>query len=544
MNRRELLTAFLGLPFLPLGCSFGTRPLPPRGTIVGASVVAGHALREGLKPQPTSDAWSDVNVLIVGGGISGLSAARRLTMRGVRDVTVLEIEPELGGTSRGGTSSLISFPWGAHYVPVPFVSNTDLVEFFRSMGVVEGEDADGEPLFSEEVLCRDPEERLFINGKWYEGLLPSEVLSDDDRRQLTEFQTEVGRWIAWRDASGRRAFTVPSDQCSSDPVVLALDQITMGEWLAQHGWNSKHLRWYVDYACRDDYGMTVDQTSAWAGLFYFAARVRTPGSESQPFVTWPEGNSHLAKVMATQAACPIETGWVVTQITPEPMASSGQETGTCRVIAMRTTGTQTEVRGWRAKHVIVATPPFLCPFLIDGYREQGPAGWREFQFGSWLVANLHLTQRPSESGFPLCWDNVLFEGHSLGYVAATHQRGLDFGPSVFTYYLPLCDDDPKVARERLLSLTWAECAELVLSDLERAHPTIRSQVEQLDVMRWGHAMIRPRPGFITGPARSACRSPFRGIHFAHASLSGLPLFEEAFQQGIRAADEVAHLAGS
>ena len=36
--------------------------------------------------------------------------------------------------------------------------------------------------------------------------------------------------------------------------------------------------------------------------------------------------------------------------------------------------------------------------------------------------------------------------------------------------------------------------EPALPDLSRAHPGFRPLVERLDVMRWGHAMIRPRPG--------------------------------------------------
>jgi hypothetical protein len=54
------------------------------------------------------------------------------------------------------------------------------------------------------------------------------------------------------------------------------------------------------------------------------------------------------------------------------------------------------------------------------------------------VANLILKDRPAEDeeDYPLCWDNVFYDSPSLGYVAATHQRGLDYGPTVFTWYNP------------------------------------------------------------------------------------------------------------
>jgi hypothetical protein len=160
-----------------------------------------------------------------------------------------------------------------------------------------------------------------------------------------------------------------------------------------------------------------------------------------------------------------------------------------------------------------------------------------------MVANLFLKDRPAARGFPLAWDNVLYESPSLGYVVATHQRGLDRGPTVFTYYYPMCDADPREARSKLLEMDWRACADVALTDLSRPHPDIRSLVERLDVMKWGHAMIRPRPGFVWGEARRKAATPHRGIHFAHTDLSGVALFEEAFYHGIRAAGEVLAAGG-
>ena len=103
---------------------------------------------------------------------------------------------------------------------------------------------------------------------------------------------------------------------------------------------------------------------------------------------------------------------------------------------------------------------------------------------------------------------------------------------------PLCDDDPRAARRRLLSADRDAWADVALADLERAHPELRRLVERLDVMRWGHAMIRPKPGLRAGAALRAAREPVRGVHFAHTDLSGVALFEEAFDHGLRAAEEV------
>ena len=80
---------------------------------------------------------------------------------------------------------------------------------------------------------------------------------------------------------------------------------------------------------------------------------------------------------------------------------------------------------------------------------------------------------------------------------------------------------------------------VVLADLSRPHRDLREHVERIDIMRWGHAMIRPRPGFMWGPDRQKAAAPYRGLHFAHTDLSGVALFEEAFDRGMEAAAAVA-----
>jgi hypothetical protein len=56
-------------------------------------------------------------------------------------------------------------------------------------------------------------------------------------------------------------------------------------------------------------------------------------------------------------------------------------------------------------------------------------------------------------------------------------------------------------------------------------------------------MARPRVGSVFDPALVAARAPFGAIHFAGSELTGLSLFEEALDHGIRAAEEVLATLG-
>ena len=537
LNRREILAAFLGIPFAIAACKREqTTPLPP-GEIVGASDVFGHRVRDGIRIEVPPDKWTNVPIVIVGGGVAGLTAAWRLVNSGFNNFVLLELESAPGGTSRSGSNRVSSFPWGAHYIPAPLKENQHLVALLDEMGVLEGRDQFGEPVVAEQFLCRDPEERVFYKGRWYEGLYLHAGETSDDREQYARFNSEMDRWVSWTDKKGRRAFTIPVSMCSDDAEVTDLDRISMSDWLAQRNLTSSRLRWWIDYACRDDYGMTLDQTSAWAGLFYFCSRVPNPSVESQPLITWPEGNGRLVNHLVQKTKENINLDRAAVEI----ILTNDQ----AEVITIDRDGRNPH--GFRAQRLIFAAPQFVGRYVIRDYRDNPPPHLSEFQFGAWMVANLTLKDRPAlgtNRNFPLAWDNVLYESPSLGYVVATHQQGRDRGPTVFTYYYPLCDQDPRVARTRLLQTDWKEWAEVALTDLSRAHPEIRQLVERLDVMRWGHAMIRPRTGFMWGQARRAAATPYRSIHFAHSELSGIALFEEAFDAGIRAADEVLKVARS
>ena len=82
------------------------------------------------------------------------------------------------------------------------------------------------------------------------------------------------RFAALRDAKGRRAFALPRRRSSDDAEWTALDRISMREWLTRSGFSGARLFWFAEYATRDDFGSSLDDTSAWAGIHYFASRLR------------------------------------------------------------------------------------------------------------------------------------------------------------------------------------------------------------------------------------------------------------------------------
>ena len=71
----------------------------------------------------------------------------------------------------------------------------------------------------------------------------------------------------------------------------------------------------------------------------------------------------------------------------------------------------------------------------------------------------------------------------------------------------------------------------MLAELGAAHPDLRSLATRVEIQRYGHAMVYPRPGLLrANHAMSGALNRGR-LSFAHADWSGYSIFEEAFSRG-------------
>ncbi len=482
------------------------------GRIVGASHALGHRLRDGGFPPPSRRIRT--GIVIAGAGVAGLSAAWKLRRSGFDDFLVLDLEPEAGGTSRGGCDPVSAHPWGAHYLPVPGARARAVRELLEEMGTLTGWSPSGEPRYDERQLCFEPQERLYLHGRWQEGLFPRLGASAEDLRQLAAFEG------AMQGFRGTGKFSIPMETSARDPGLLDLDRLSMAAWMDARGWGSPRLRWWVDYCCRDDFGCSLSETSAWAGIHYFAAR------EDRSVLTWPEGNARLVAGLSRGLGARIQPNALVHRI-------SQDREGVTVDYLDAATGEGGRVS---CREVVAAMPRFVAARVVEGL--QGPS---TFDYAPWMVANLFLERAPEpRSGdAPLSWDNVIHESPSLGYIVATHQSLRTVpGPTVLTYYRPFSGEDPVVARTRMLATPWEGWVDQILADLGRAHPDLPGSLTRLDVMLWGHGMVRPRPGFLWGSERQEALRPRGRIHLAHSDLSGMALFEEAQYRGVLAAEAV------
>lgn len=508
------------------GCK-SESPTVVHGKIVGASAQIGHLLRSAHTfPRGENE---KTQVLIGGAGISGLSCARWLSLNGINDYILADLEPETGGNAKGGKNEISEFPWGAHYVPIPNNDLKEYLDFLQQAEVIESYNEKGLPFYNEMYLCSDPQERLYINGRWQDGLIPQFGLGDKSKAQIAQFLQEMERFRHAKGIDGKDAFTIPVDNSSQDELYTKLDTITMQHWLHEKQWDDEYLHWYINYCTRDDFGTNINEISAWAGIHYFAGRKgNAANAHGSDVLTWPQGNQFLAGHLQMDIKGAIRCNQLITKME--------KEGGEWAVEVLDVTKKQ--LHTIYCKQVVLATPQFVNSRLVNN-ADYAALVKQHFQYCPWMVANISVNDLSEKNGAPASWDNVWHDSFSLGYVDATHQNVDQIkAKRNLTYYLPLTQSNPADERKLALEKTHAAWCEEILQDLKKVHPDIVDKTLAINVMLWGHAMIQPRPGIIHGGVRQQIRQALAGIHLAHTDMAGVSIFEEAFYQGINAAKAV------
>jgi phytoene dehydrogenase-like protein len=539
IRRRDFLNGLLvgasGVLMAPLleGCEKGGEtggnnpPPPPAGPqFKGDNNSICHAVRDGKMftlPPASGDLYDCV---IVGGGISGLVAARKLQKLGVAKILLLEKEAPAGGMAKLDGDP--AYSQAAAYTVFPY--NDNLYEVYEDLGVITGYEGDGTPIVDPKYLIKAPTNSDYVDGKWVvdsweeAGMdaLPFPLNVIDG---LKSFRLDMIDWYNYVGKDKLLAFDTPTDSSTMDAAVRELDNMTLAEYVASKGWAPEVSQFFDPYI-RSALGTTHDKVSAWAAIGFL-------GCEFHPVLSQPGGNAYLAEGLITK----LGEGVIKTDAFVLRVKNEGEEVH----VSYLEGDVVTTVR---AKTAIYAANRYIARHILPDLVAAGRDEAKDFKYTPYIVANVHVSKTPPGLGYDnwiqgsdfFFTDFIVADWTGLSD-PANAQPGR---PNTLSVYCPLFGVS---ARAELLSKPFEEYEEAVLADLERVLPGVRETVTGVDLYRWGHAMLSAEKGFVFGASRVGSQAPIGRTSFACHDVDGLPAFENAVGAAYRAVSEVATILG-
>lgn len=461
----------------------------------GENCAACHSsVRDGKRPAPAAAAEDAgrYEVIVLGGGLSGLTAAHFLKDR---RVLVLEKEDRPGGKTRRERLGGWRFPTGAVYTGKPY-------------GAVER-------LFQETGLAIRRFRAPIHDYRLPDGRIVREWISRDGFAAMARGEAEKAElarfWEGLESFEKAGKLTLPIED--SDPKLLAeLDAQSFRDYLLKtYGPRAAELG---DEHARDVFGAGAAEVSAAVGLLYM-------GSELTDAYSWPGGLGEIAETLAKELGPSVRTGASIELVTQSSAAVT---------VLFREGG---KLKRAEARAAVVALPSNVGRRLIADLPLEKLRAMSAVRYSIYTVMPMRLKRPVYRDSFVLWTPGMAFADLTFAGGERLEGPAPEAPGQLAVAYLPMGAGDE---RRKLLSATDAEIRRAVLRDLAKVLPEAPSLVEESRVIRWGHAMPVIAPGHFTKVAPKL-RETFGLLHFAGVDTQ-VPAIEGAIHAGFTAAESV------
>jgi len=553
-------------------------------------MTAGHQIRSGTFdnsiPQDTIDTGEVFDCVVIGGGVSGLSAALFIQKYGGPTLTclVLDNHPIFGGESKRNEFLVdgrrIMGPQGADHFQVP-LPHSFMGRFFEQIGLdwrgfeyqKWGGPSPEVPLGNSFEDAKGPDALYFGTkfgqkpGKWlidpWKKNLQGAPISEKTRAELLRYNNQPKSGLPFQypgDEKSRQLDSVTIEQYLIDKYRLSKE--TVQTFMAEEG---------------GGFGAGPDVVSAFC-IYAFDVI----GSERGTVLSFPGGNDGIARHM-------------MKTLVPDAIAGPKTLEAVCRnnvnFAALDRPGQQARIRlssttVWvkhegdpaksnfvtvaytrdgkvyrlKARSVVMAGGCWTSKHIVRDLPSEHRAAYDQFYRSPCMMANVALRNWRFlyKMGVSGCqW----FEG--IGSFTAVRKLPIfstdqkTIGPDspvvltlkvLFPHYgLPL-QEQGNLGRAQLLTTSFREYERQIRAQLTDMFSASGFNAERdiagIVLNRWGHAYVSPQPGFFFGkdgkPApRDILRAaPFGRIAFANTDLSGAPDHRTAIGEAHRAVNQL------
>lgn len=484
---------------------------PDAGRWQGDDFESGHRLRdvkETLRAFGGNAAQAPmVDVVVIGGGVSGLVAARSLVRAG-RSVRILEHAPVLGGNARSARWGEIEYAIGAAYFCAPD-PGSELEAFYREIGALDAAKVVGDG----GAFHRDG----FLRGFW-EGELDAATAADTRRIRDTWRAMYDKRYpaIPWID--GESAWTKTEfEEADAKPFARYLDEIEAPPL----------VRTFCEHYCWSSFGGAPSEISTYAALNFVTA-------EFGDVLAMPGGNAGIVRRLANEVyalSADIRVSSLVVEVDakrPEVIAIS------------QAAGESPTLERHRCRAVVLATPRFIARQIVREYPADRAALIDAMTWRAYVVANALVARRPNIDWYEAYRLEPL-DPEQYGWtdlILADHVVAEKKDYSVLTAYRALPYDTGRAAL--IMPESYAQFREMVTRDLARWLPALglaSKDIVDVNLARWGHPLVLAKPGQLASGALEALSRPLERVVFAQQDRYGTPAIESAIQAGLDAARE-------
>ena len=451
-----------------------------------------HQVRDGkVFTRPPASAKHDI--VIVGGGVSGLTAAYRLQHR---DVLLLEKEPHWGGNAYAMEYDGSTYATGAAFI----WSDSEAFSLAKEIGL--------DPL---PIDCPDGSiiNGQFVPDTWGDGLnkLPYPPIT---RESFKKFKKEMMAIDV--EKRGPELYNIPF----SDFMKLYAGEIK---------------QWWDSYG-PSNWGATSDETAAGLAISEFQEVVVQSHVDNR--YTWPGGNGaltkKLAEILQPKFGDRMQPGATIVAVVP----------GKDEVQVTYMAGT--ELKTVSAKAVIMATPKFITRRIVEGMPDKQSAAMQGVRYIPYCVVNLIFNKPVFNKGYDTWCPGNTFTDVVVADWVIRKKSGYKQKYNILSCYTPLKQEE----RPNLLNDAGAKrIAANVLRDFQKLLPATNVDPVEVHIYRRGHPLYMSAPGLYTR-VQPLLRQPMERVFFANTDSQG-PEFttEEAIVAARRAVKQAeARLAGS
>ena len=513
LNPNSTTISIEGLPFAPwfTGDDFRDHTTIPFHTPI-----------QGTLPTPTED----VDVAVVGGGISGLAAAYMLRDK---QPVVLELRSRFGGNARGEGWRETVYSLGSAYVITPD-KGSFLERFYADLGL--------------DQVKRDsfPPDPMAFGGTIEEKYWSGTGVTSAELRAFERY----GRVVRYMGCEAYPEIPLSGDPADAN-AVRRLDRRTFREDLeARMGMAlTPLLAAGIQSYFYSSFGAGIDEISAAAGWNFVAA---------EEFGRWvfPGGNSHLAWTLwnglrEEEAAGQPGLSMLRSNCTVFDVRRSGDR---YRVTWIDAHG---EAQALTAKYVVMAGSKHICKSILKNLKGIDPEkldAMHQVETAAYMVANV-LLDAPvtrdfydvfliNDQAFPMTPGAFESGSRPVDVLAGNYALPPSTPSTALTLYWPL--PWPAARFEILAENAWRTYTTSVADDVRAALTLLNvneSAVKQVRLTRWGHALPIAKPFFIAdGHAETLLRPFDERVYFANQDNWALPAVENSLLDARFVAEEI------